>query len=132
MKPPGPSTPRDPSGSRAALLDKRAEVLSHLGAKFDTIARMGRIAEEDQAQLSHDEHVSLSLNHLDYEELRLVDAALDRLETGDYGICQRCDKAIPARRLNVIPWAEYCVPCQEVIDREAQFMVDDGEYQPAA
>ena len=40
------------------LLEKRHNVMAGLGMKFDTLAKMGRVAEEDQAQLSHDEFVS--------------------------------------------------------------------------
>jgi RNA polymerase-binding transcription factor len=98
---------------RQQLVEKRADVLSTLGIKFDTLARMGRVAEEDQAQLTHDEFVSLHLNSLDYNQLRLVDEALDRLNSGDYGICLSCEEPIPAKRLNAVPWARYCVPCQE-------------------
>ncbi len=68
---------------RRMLLDKREQVVSGLGVKFDTLARMGRVAEEDQAQLSHDEFVSLRLNSLDYGQLRLVEEALDRVQSGD-------------------------------------------------
>jgi len=60
---------------RQRLIEKRDQVVSGLGVKFDTIAKMGRIAEEDQAQLSHDEFVSLRLNSLDYGQLRLVEEA---------------------------------------------------------
>ena len=59
------------------LLEKREKVLSGLGVKFDSLARMGRVAEEDQAQISHDEFISLQLNSLDYVQLRLVEEALD-------------------------------------------------------
>lgn len=109
---------RQPAGNgnssyRQQLLEKRADVLSTLGIKFDTLARMGRVAEEDQAQITHDEFVSLHLNSLDYLQLRLVDEALDRLDSGDYGVCQRCEEPIPPKRLNALPWARYCVPCQE-------------------
>ena len=98
---------------RDALLEKREEVLAGLGVKFDTLAKMGRLAEEDQAQLTHDEYVSLQFNSLDYGQLRLVEEALDRLEAGDYGICLACDEPIPEKRLRALPWARYCVPCQE-------------------
>ena len=57
---------------RQMLLEGREQVVSGLGVKFDTIAKMGRVAEEDQAQLSHDEFVSLRLNSLDYGQLRLA------------------------------------------------------------
>ena len=85
------------------LLQKRAQVLSTLGIKFDTLARMGRVAEDDQAQITHDEFVSLHLNSLDYLQLRMVDEALDRLDSGDYGICLACEEPIPAKRLRAIP-----------------------------
>ncbi len=98
---------------REMLLEKRAEVLSGLGIKFDTLARMGRVAEDDQAQFLNDESVSLHLNILDYAQLRLIEEALDRLDSGDYGICLSCEEPIPPKRLHAVSWARYCVRCQE-------------------
>ena len=100
---------------RQMLLDKREQVVSGLGVKFDTLAKMGRVAEEDQAQISHDEFISLRLNSLDYGQLRLVEEALDRLQSGDYGVCLACEQPIPPKRLHALPWARYCIPCQETI-----------------
>jgi DnaK suppressor protein len=97
------------------LLEKREQVVSGMGIQFDTLAKMGRVAEEDQAQLSHDEFVSLRLNSLDYGQLRLVEEALDRVRSGDFGVCVACERAIPRKRLQALPWARYCVPCQEAI-----------------
>ena len=98
---------------RRELVEKRRDVIAGLGMKFDTLARMGRVAEDDQAQISHDEFVSLRLNSLDYAQLRLVEEALDRMDSGDYGTCLCCEEPIPAKRLRVLPWARYCVKCQE-------------------
>jgi DnaK suppressor protein len=98
---------------RRALLARRAEVLSNLGVKFDTLAAMGRVAEEDQAQVSHDEYISLRLNSLDFQQLGLVEEALDRIKVGDYGSCQACGDPIPGKRLKAVPWARYCITCQE-------------------
>ena len=100
---------------RRMLLEKRRQVMSGLGSKFDTLAKMGRVAEEDQAQISHDEFVSLRMNSLDYGQLRLVEEALDRLESGDYGTCLGCEEPIAAKRLLALPWAKYCVSCQETV-----------------
>src|SRR4051812_46638018 len=107
-----------PETYRQMLLDRRREVMSAMGGKFDTLAKMGRVAEDDQAQLSHDEFVSLHLNSLDYAQLRLVEEALDRLNTGDYGICLACEEPIPAKRLRAVSWARYCVPCQDSVGRQ--------------
>ena len=99
----------------AALLKMKSEVMSNLGIKFDTIASMGRVNEEDQAQLSHDEFLQLRLNSLEYNKLRQLNEALARLNDGEYGVCPACEGPIPARRLEIIPWARYCVHCQEQI-----------------
>ncbi len=43
-----------------------------------------------------------------------VEAALRRIEDGSYGVCGGCRNAIPARRLQALPWARYCVSCAEL------------------
>jgi DnaK suppressor protein len=99
---------------RDALLAKRDEVLASLGEiRFDALARMGRLAEEDQAQATHDEFISLRRNRIEYGQLRLIEEALDRLETGEFGMCLGCESPIPSKRLAAIPWARCCVTCQE-------------------
>lgn len=105
---------------RQALLEKRAEILETLGVRFDTVAMMGRVAEDDQAQISHDEFISLQVNSIGYEKLRLVDEALERLDTGDFGLCLECENPIPEKRLRAIPWARYCVSCQEKVAQRTE------------
>lgn len=110
---------REPDYKRI-LMERRKAVLAEMGMKCDTLAAAGRVAEEDQAALSHDEFITSHLNGLGYTQLRFIDEALDRIETGDYGICLSCDGEIPPKRLNALPWARYCVPCQEAIDCHRQ------------
>lgn len=45
------------------------------------------------------------------DELRALEAALSRMERGDYGRCRFCGKDIPFERLRLIPEAEVCVEC---------------------
>jgi DnaK suppressor protein len=49
--------------------------------------------------------------------LRQVEVALERLEAGEYGNCINCGQEIPESRLNAVPWAIYCIACQEIVDR---------------
>ncbi len=112
---------------RRSLLNKRDDVLSGLGIRFDTLAHMGRVAEDDQAQLTHDEFVSLRLNSLEHAQLRMVEEALDRLDSGDYGTCANCEEPIPTKRLRALPWARYCVACQERLGEE----LADDENAPS-
>lgn len=109
-----------PEAYRRMLNERREKVLEGMGMKFDTLARMGRVAEEDQAQISHDEFVSLRLNSLDYLQLRLIDEALDRIRLGDYGICLSCEQKIAPKRLRAVPWARYCITCQDQVHSEEE------------
>ena len=97
------------------LLSKRESTLAGLGAKVDVLSRTERTCEEDQAQYSLNEAVSLRLNGLEYTQLRQIQEALDRLQLGDYGLCLACEEPIPAKRLQALPWAKYCVGCQEKV-----------------
>jgi DnaK suppressor protein len=108
-------TAGDSAGYRWRLLARRAEILRNFGPRLDSSSKAEHFAEEDQAQMSHDEFVVVSLNGLDYIQLRLIDEALDRIASGDYGVCLNCDRPIPAKRLDALPWARYCIPCQEEI-----------------
>jgi DnaK suppressor protein len=104
---------------REILLNKRAAALAGLGTKASQLASSGRTCEEDQAQYSLEEAVSIKLNGLEYMQLRQIQEALDRLNLGEYGICLACEQPIPPKRLHAIAWAKYCVPCQERISAEA-------------
>ena len=109
-----------PEFYRQMLLRKREQVVAALGAgaRFDTMARLGRVAEDDQAQISHDEFVSLRLNSLDYAQLRMILEALDRIDAGEYGVCLACEEPIPPKRLRAVCWARYCVRCQDTVGVE--------------
>ena len=41
----------------------------------------------------------------------LLEHALDRLESGEYGVCESCGQDIPTARLDVLPYATFCVSC---------------------
>ncbi len=113
---------KDYESYRLELQEKRDRVLENLGARCDTLAGMDHVAEDDRAQISHDEFISLQRNSRDYRQLRLVDEALHRLDSGAYGACQACGRAIAVKRLRALPWARYCLTCQ---DTAAEGM--DGE-----
>jgi len=69
--------------------------------------------EEELPGQSHEEWIFLNRNHLDVMLLREIDEALRRMEAGDYGTCMECDEAMSTKRLQAVPWARYCVTCQE-------------------
>ena len=97
------------------LLGMKEEALAGLGAKARVLTKTERICEEDQAQHSLEEAISMRLNGLEFSQLKQIQEALDRLQLGDFGTCLACDERIPPKRLQAVPWARYCVECQERI-----------------
>jgi RNA polymerase-binding transcription factor DksA len=49
--------------------------------------------------------------------LRDIDDALQRMEDGNYGICDGKEEPIPVARLEAIPWTRYCVKCAELAEK---------------
>jgi DnaK suppressor protein len=53
----------------------------------------------------------------EHRKLRETEAAIRRIERGKFGECLRCEEPIAERRLNAVPWAAFCIGCQEEADR---------------
>lgn len=71
----------------------------------------------DEVQLAGERE--LAIRNLDRESnlLRNVRGALMRVGDGSYGVCMRCEEEIKPKRLEAVPWAKYCIRCQEAADR---------------
>jgi DnaK suppressor protein len=61
--------------------------------------------------------VLLNLSENQRQKVRDIDAALERLAKGEYGICMRCEEEIPPRRMEVRPFSRYCVDCKVEVER---------------
>jgi DnaK suppressor protein len=82
----------------------------------------------DEIQRTADREIAMASMTIDWRTSSLVAEALKRVDNGEYGICSECEEAISERRLNAIPWAKYCIKCQELADRK----VDVFELSEAA
>jgi DnaK suppressor protein len=67
----------------------------------------------DWAEKSHEEWIFVQKNNFDMALLREVEGALERLSDGTYGTCMDCGLPVSRKRLDALPWARYCVTCQE-------------------
>lgn len=83
-----------------------------------SVERIPDASDEAQCSLQRD----LQIGTLDRESglLAAIRFALQRMDDGTYGVCQSCDNEISEKRLAAVPWAMYCIHCQESIDRESQ------------
>jgi DnaK suppressor protein len=101
---------------RSALLAERARLTGGKQKELEILIVPGSLAVDDQAPLMHDQFVVLRQHRMERQKLKLIDAALLRLDRGEFGLCTECEEPIPPRRLNIVPWAVYCVTCQHRID----------------
>src|ERR1044071_6366070 len=71
----------------------------------------------DEVQLAGERE--LGIRNLDRESnlLRNVKGALARMADGSYGVCLHCEEEIKTKRLEAVPWAKFCIRCQEAADR---------------
>jgi len=102
---------------RRVLEAKRNELLASTGDREEILIEH---AAEEFDRLQQQLNREVAIRNLDRESklLKQVQSALGRIEEESFGVCLRCDERIPERRLKAVPWAAYCVPCQEIIDRQ--------------
>lgn len=98
------------------LQDARQEIAKSLRSREEV--RIEQAADTmDQVQAA--EAREFAINNLDRfaRRLRQIEDALRRLEAGEYGTCANCEKEIGPKRLRAVPWAQFCLKCQEIADQ---------------
>jgi DnaK suppressor protein len=78
----------------------------------------------DEVQLAGERELAIRNLDRDSNMLRQIRRALARIADGSYGVCLHCEEDISPKRVNAVPWAAYCIKCQEQVDRH-EIEVDD-------
>ncbi|HUA61750.1 MAG TPA: TraR/DksA family transcriptional regulator [Verrucomicrobiae bacterium] len=107
---------------RSMSAQKAAQVVSRLDVPSD---------EGDLSQQHHEEWIFLNRNTIDMKLLREISDALLRIDHGIYGVCMECEEPISPKRLDAVPWARYCVKCQEMIAARIASGEEVNEYEEA-
>ncbi|MFP4213455.1 MAG: TraR/DksA family transcriptional regulator [Desulfohalobiaceae bacterium] len=117
------------------LFSRRLEILERTHSLKDQWQDVNVIPGDllDRAQ---QEYVYLKLSRLDEQarqEVRIIDQALERMRSGEYGICESCGQEISAQRLQALPWATLCRACVQSMESESQAIpfeaTDDKEQK---
>jgi DnaK suppressor protein len=121
------STPTNGNGSSAVLVaqlaqrldEHRREILHLYRHDLDVGLDAFRDGDDeiDRANFDSDRDLALSLSDNERETLLQIEEALRRISTGAFGSCTSCSKPIGELRLNAIPWARYCIDCQELEEK---------------
>ena len=77
----------------------------------------------DLAVRNYSKNVMLAVSENESRQLALIDEAIQRVDDKEYGECQNCGKEVNPKRLTAIPWARYCIDCQELVE---QGMLDEA------
>lgn len=96
---------------KQTLLARRAEIAGDLAEIEDKLDDPMPKDWEDRASERQGDEVLEALGHVELEELRKIDAALQRIEDGSYGICPKCGETISDERLIAVPEAALCRTC---------------------
>ncbi len=119
---------------RRLLETKRNELLAGTSDREEILIEN---AAEEFDRLQQQLNREVAIRNLDRGSklLKEVQAALKHMDQGNFGTCLRCEEEIPEKRLKALPWAAYCVPCQEAIDRlraAGEAVSDDSEVSELA
>ena len=103
------------------LEDMRQEILDEVRVQIersrvkDHTGDLGDYATADMAA----EYAHLFGERL-RKRLHLIEDALDGIKNGDYGFCEECEEPINEKRLQLMPFALFCVRCQSELERQAK------------
>ncbi len=107
----------DPEAVRAALIVRREELLRLVDSSAEarrTVeldqSRVGRLSRMDALQ---SQAMSVETDRRRKVELQQIEAALGRIEDGDYGTCVSCGEAIAVKRLTLNPTTPVCIDCAQ-------------------
>jgi len=99
-----------------------------LMARRDELVRQSQRREELWITHSHEQIEAVQLagqrefaaRSLEREarSLSQIRAALDRIDDCEFGVCLECEEPISPKRLAAVPWAAYCLRCQEALDAQ--------------
>lgn len=97
-----------PEAAREILLARRKELLDSLTEIEDQLDDPVSKDWEDAASERQGDEVLSALGHVEELELRQIDAAMVRIEEGEYGFCVTCGAEIEAARLELLPATPFC------------------------
>jgi RNA polymerase-binding protein DksA len=109
---------------RTSLLEERTRVLGAIeylheenaGSMDDEVDEThldNHLAESATATV--DREVDYTLEENSEHVLAEIDAALERIDDGTFGVCMRCGKEIPRERLEAIPYTTECIDCKREV-----------------
>ena len=109
---------------KTLLMGRREEIVGKSRRRED-IWIVPSNEQIEKVQLAGEREFAVRALEHQSKSLMQIDRALERIEDGEFGICLECEEPISPKRLAAVPWAAYCLHCQEL--RDAQQTADQTE-----
>jgi DnaK suppressor protein len=112
------------------LQNIRAEIVGEVektNGKENGAEHMADIS--DDAARSYDRKLQGDLEEQEWNKLKQLEAALEKVAQDKYGTCEQCGEEIPEARLEIMPYAEFCTQCLSEIEENDATSLDDHETQ---
>jgi DnaK suppressor protein len=112
---------------RAKLLDRREGLVGQVQEAEAYSRERDSEATQDPADMAanaYTKELLVSMSDNDRQLLNSIDESLERIDAGNYGKCVRCETVLPEKRLEALPWARHCMPCQ---DMQEKGLLNDDE-----
>jgi len=100
---------------KTKLLEQKEQIERRVNAISKDLNRSEPMSQDFSEQATEQENLDVlhALESEGKEELVLINTALNRLETGDYGLCTQCGDEINPARLDALPYVTTCINCAE-------------------
>lgn len=103
-----------------ALLERKKELIP-----IESVYRFEKLAEADPirgdamdvAEHNTEQEMNRTMRLRSTREIQLIDGAIEKMHKGIYGVCESCEEQIETKRLKARPFVEYCIECQEDMER---------------
>jgi len=113
-----PLTSRERSKIKGMLLDQREKLNGHVNSlKNDALRRNDPVNPEEDGTEEFDRDFALQLATSGNRTLLEIDDALQRIESGAYGVCEHCGDTVARTRLQAVPFVKTCIRCQSEIEK---------------
>ena len=100
--------------TKELLEQERERIRLKLANFYETLrSTIDQDIEDAASELEEQEHARALVRELE-EQLSSLDLALEKVEQGTYGICERCGQPIDPARLEAVPETILCLPCKQL------------------
>ncbi|PUE58115.1 conjugal transfer protein TraR [Limnohabitans sp. 2KL-17] len=103
--------------ARAQLLERIAYERGGVVSRADVAADHFDNSFQSRAQIQSERQTEFAMNEHETAELGDIEAALERIQAGTFGLCTDCGVTVPANRLTAYPTAKRCIDCQTLVEQ---------------